>query len=250
MNKASEKYWESVWSQKEYISKIDLDYYTSSLLHNLYNKFFEYDSDKEICEIGCAMSNNLLYFQDHFGYKISGFDYEEQSVLKTDHIYKNMNYSADIYHRDFFKKADFKKYDILSSFGVFEHFENLNECLLHTRNYLHDNGMILTVIPNMKGIVGFLQKILNKDVYKIHIPYNATEILNAHETAGYQTLFCDYFGIYQGGVINTDGIKNENFFKKLIAIPGKPLYYTHKITNLRFDSKYNSPYIIYIGKKS
>lgn len=249
MNKASEKYWEGVWSQQDFITKIDLEYYTSNLMHELYKNFFVIDSNKNICEIGCSMSQNLLYFHDYFGYKIAGFDYEEQSALKTDFIYKSMKYDADIYFRDFFDMSHFKEYDILTSFGVFEHFDNLNECIYHTRNYLKDNGMILTVIPNMKGIVGFMQKFLNDKVYKIHIPYSASEILNAHESAGYKTLFCDYYGLYQGGVVNISGIKNEELYRKLLAIPGKPLYYLYKIFNYRFDSKYYSPYIVYIGKK-
>lgn len=249
MDKAGEIYWENIWKDKVVIDKINVDYYTNKLLHELYVRYFTYDEKRTNCEIGCAMSQNLLYFNDYYGYKIHGIDYEEKSALKTKEIYEEMGYSADILFKDFFIKDNDKKYDLLSSFGVFEHFEDLNASIKQTKRYLKKNGMILTVIPNMNGITGLLQKILNKDVYDVHIPYTKDNILSAHKANGYETLFCDYYGLYQGGVININGIKAENTIRKLLSIPGKPFYYFNKLLKIRLDSKLNSPYIIYIGKK-
>lgn len=248
-DKAGENYWELVWNQQNAINKIDLNYYTNKLLHSLYSKYFKRNSKKSVCEIGCAMSQNLIYFNDNYGYQINGFDYEKNAVLKTKEIYKNMGYEVNIYHHDFFNVKQSKQYDILCSFGVFEHFENLNKAVKLTKEYLNDEGMILTVIPNMNGIVGLLQKKFNKKVYDIHIPYTKDDILKAHENSGYQTLYCEYYGIYQAGVININGVKNEQIIRKILAIPGKPLYYISNIFDIKLDSKINSPYIIYIGKK-
>jgi len=246
-DKAGENYWNLVWNEKTVINEIDINYYTNRLLHELYKKYFKYDKSKKILEIGCALSAYLLYFNKHFGYQINGFDYEVEAVKKTKEIYNAMNYKANIYYRDFFSKEDTPKYDILTSFGVFEHFEDLNNSIAHTKHYLKDNGMILTVIPNMNGIIGVLQKLLNKPVYDVHIPYTKEDIKSAHEKAGYNTLFCDYYGLYQAGVVNLAGNRYENILRKLLAIPGKPLYYLNRLTNISFDSKYISPYVIYIG---
>lgn len=250
MDKAGQEYWESVWDTKQTIEKMDISYYTHKLLHSLYGKYLNFDKDKTICEIGCSMSQNLLYFHDNFGYQINGIDYDKKSALKTKIIYQNMGYESNIYHRDFFDNTHFPKYDILVSFGVFEHFENLDKSIKHTLNYINEGGTIITMIPNMNGIVGFLQKMLNKKVYDIHIPYTKEEILEAHEINGYKTLFCDYYGLYQGGVINISGVKYENIIRKILAIPGKPIYFINRLLNIRTDCKYISPYIIYIGKKS
>ena len=161
-----------------------------------------------------------------------------------------MGYIADIYHRDFFSKEETQVYDVISSFGVFEHFENLDKSIEQTKVYLKEEGMILTVIPNMNGVVGFLQKLLNRKVYDVHIPYTRQNILEAHEKSGYKTLFCDYYGLYQSGVINVSGIKNESIIRKVLAIPGKPLYFLSKFLHWNFSNKMISPYIIYIGKCS
>lgn len=247
-DKAGKEYWNNIWNDKILINELNVNYYTNKLLHNLYKKYFKYDTNKKMLEIGCALSPNLLYFNKYFGYQINGFDYEKEAVKKTKYLYETMGYEANIFYRDFFSNDYSKKYDVVSSFGVFEHFENLAKSITHTTNYLKEEGLILTVIPNMNGIIGFLQKILNKSVYDVHIPYTKEEIINAHKQAGYTILFCDYFGLYQAGVINLKGNKYENNLQKILAIPGKPIYYLYKFLKFSFDSKLISPYIICIGK--
>lgn len=246
-DKAGKGYWNSVWDKKKAINKIDINYYTNRVLHDLYQKYFQYDKTKTVLEIGCALSANLLYFHEHFGYRINGFDYDLEAVNKTRDLYKGMGYEANIFHRDFFSQEEIDKYDVVISFGVFEHFENIEASIAHTRHYLKSDGIILTVIPNMNGIIGLLQKLLNRSIYDIHIPYTREDIKSAHEKAGYHTLFCNYYGLYQAGVINLLGNRFENILRKLLAIPGKPIYYFHKLTGISLDSKYISPYIIYIG---
>jgi len=249
-DKAGSSYWNSIWTDKVVIHEIDIQYYTNNLLHDLYKQYFEQNESKSIVEVGCALSANLLYFNRYYNYQIHGFDYEEVSVLRTQNIYHKMGYTADIYHRDFFSKDTTKTYDVISSFGVFEHFENLENSIEQTKRYLKEDGMILTVIPNMNGIVGFFQKILNRAVYDVHIPYTKEDILSAHQNAGYTTLFCDYYGVYQSGVINIQGIKYESVIRKILAIPGKPLYFLSKLLRWDISNKMISPYIIYIGKRS
>jgi len=248
-DKAGSEYWNSVWTDKIVIHETDINYYTNTLLHDLYKKFFIVDEAINIVEIGCSLSANLLYFNKHYKYQIHGFDYEKTSALKTQDIYDNMGYKSDIYHRDFFSEDEAKVYDVISSFGVFEHFENLDKSIEQTKKYLKEEGMILTVIPNMNGVVGFLQKLLNRKVYDVHIPYTREDIFKTHEKSGYETLFCDYYGLYQSGVVNVSGIKNESIIRKILAVPGKPLYFLSKLLNFDFSNKMISPYIIYIGKR-
>ncbi|WP_292654752.1 methyltransferase domain-containing protein [Nitratifractor sp.] len=247
-DKAGEEYWNAVWDSKTLINEIDIEYYTNKLLHELYRRYLPIDGTKTIVEIGCAFSSYLPYFHKHFGYRINGFDYEPIAVERTKQIYESMGLEANIYYRDFFSDKEAEKYDVVTSFGVFEHFENLRGSIAHTKLYIKKGGIIVTLIPNMNGIIGLLQKSLNQAVYDIHIPYTREDLKDSHEAAGYKTLFCDYYGLYQGGVVNLSGNRYENALRKLLAVPGKPLYHFHRLTNIRLDSKYLSPYVIYIGK--
>jgi len=247
-NRASVSYWESVWEKQDSIVPIDLKSYKYKEFHEIFQKFIPNNSDLSICEIGCAMSSWLLYFNDYYNLQINGFDYDKQAVEKTSLTYKYMGYKANIYYGDFFVKKNKNTYDILSSWGVFEHFNELEKSIKETKKYLTQHGIIITSIPNMNGITGFYQKFFNKKVYDIHIPYTKQDILQAHEKNGYKTLFCNYVGTYQFGVVNISGIRNETFIRKLFSIPGKPLYILNKIINI--NSKLLSPHILYIGVKN
>lgn len=248
MDKAGVTYWQDVWDDKNTIIKIDLNYYTYHLLDELFLRFLPKDNSKTICEIGCAMSAYLLYFHERFGYKINGFDYDCQAAQKSAQIYHNMGYEANIFCQDLFEPYVGESFDILTSFGVFEHFENLQQSLVHTKKFLKKNGIIVTLIPNMRGIMGWLQKSLDRHVYDIHVPYMPIDLRSAHEQLGYETLFCDYYGTYQGGVVNVDNHPKKELLQKLFAIPGQPLYRIQQILGKRLDSKIISPYVIYIGK--
>lgn len=79
-DKAGLGYWAKNWNQYLEISKIDINYYTNRLLHKIFTKYLNYNKEKDICEIGCAFSPYLLYFHDHFGYRINGFDYEGRNI--------------------------------------------------------------------------------------------------------------------------------------------------------------------------
>jgi SAM-dependent methyltransferase len=174
-------------------------------------------------------------------------DYEDEAAKRTEALYKKSGIQASIHHRDFFETTPFPLYDVLTSFGVFEHFENLPASIAQTRHYLRPNGTIVTVIPNMNGLVGWLQKSFNRAVYDIHIPYRKEDLLQAHEKAGYTTLFCDYFGTYQGGVVNLSGHPREKVWQKILAAPGKPMHLLETILGKRLDGVFHSPYVIYIG---
>jgi len=167
IDKAGREYWNKVWGEKIDVSKIDINYYTNNLLHQLFLKYLPKEKLR-ICEIGCAMSPYLLYFKDYFDYEIYGFDYDKEAVKKTLYIYNQYGYKANIFYRNFFSNDPFDKVDVLYSMGVFEHFSNLEESIKHTNLYLKDDGIIITIIPNMNGIVGLLQKYLIKK-YMIYI---------------------------------------------------------------------------------
>ena len=67
-DKAGSEYWNSVWTDKIVIHEIDINYYTNSLLHDLYTRYFKIDKDINIVEIGCSLSANLLYFNKYYKY--------------------------------------------------------------------------------------------------------------------------------------------------------------------------------------
>lgn len=103
------------------------------------------------------------------------------------------------------------KFDVIVSIGVLEHFENTQQVLEAFSRFLKPSGLMVTLIPNMVGLVGFLHKIINRPVYDIHVPLSREQLLAAHQTVGLEILDGQYFLFTNFGVINLVGISPRTF---------------------------------------
>ena len=92
------------------------------------------------------------------------------------------------------------------SFGVAEHFERTGECIAAFARFLAPGGRLVTVIPNMTGVPGFLQKSLNRPVYEKHVPLGAAQLDAAHREAGLVVRESGYLVSTNFGVLNLHGL--------------------------------------------
>jgi SAM-dependent methyltransferase len=87
------------------------------------------------------------------------------------------------------------------SFGVVEHFDDTAECLAAFRRFLKPGGILITTIPNLAGLVGTLQKHLDRKIYDIHVPLDDLGLADAHRRAGMQVMDCQYVVCSNFGVL-------------------------------------------------
>lgn len=52
---------------------------------------------------------------------------------------------------------------------------------------------MLSLIPNMRGLPGFLQKRFDRALYDVHVPLAAEEFAQAHTAAGLEVMAVRYF---------------------------------------------------------
>ena len=69
------------------------------------------------------------------------------------------------------------QYDLVMSFGVVEHFKDTTACLKACAAFVKPGGQMFTMIPNMTGLVGSLQKIIDRNVYDIHVPLSCKMLM-------------------------------------------------------------------------
>ena len=117
-----------------------------------------------------------------FCFNVCGIDYSENGCIHSKRILEQQGIAGEIVLGDFFNppKEMYKKFDVVVSFGVVEHFQETAECLKALRKYLKPGGIIITVIPNMAGLIGTLQRILNKKIYDIPVSYTHLYITCGH----------------------------------------------------------------------
>lgn len=139
-----------------------------------------------LMEVGCGRSQLLPYFATRFGLKVAGLDYSEVGCDMARRILARENVTGDIHCGDLWTYDRFPApgYDVVFSFGLVEHFEDTANIVRGLARFARPGGRVLTLIPNMRGAVGVLQKVLSREIYDIHVPLSVEMLIQGHLDAG------------------------------------------------------------------
>jgi SAM-dependent methyltransferase len=96
-----------------------------------------------------------------------------------------------------------EQYDVVYSFGVVEHFDDLAHIMRAIAAFARPHGRIFTLIPNMAGALGWLTRLYNRSVYDIHVPHDLVSFERGHREAGLQILEDGYIGSSNFGVLSS-----------------------------------------------
>ncbi|MCA1991311.1 MAG: class I SAM-dependent methyltransferase [Coleofasciculus sp. S288] len=162
----------------------------------------------KLLEIGCANSVWLPYFAKEFGFQIFGLDYSEIGCEQEKYILSKAAVKGDVVCSDFFAPPEtmLEEFDVVISFGVAEHFEDTATCIQAFSKFLKPKGIMITIIPNMVGLTGWFQKLINRPVFDIHVLLDSDALAESHKVSKLKVVDCDYFMSTHFGVCNLNGI--------------------------------------------
>jgi len=155
-------FWESYWESYQY-EKIPKKVPFAYLMSKLKNK-------KSFIEIGGFPGTYATYFYKS-GCKdvwLLDFFIDKKIVNQVEEKNNVPLNTIKCIEADFFKYNTCAKYEIVFSIGFIEHFENTSDAISRHVNLLADNGSMLLLIPNFRGLNGFIQKIADKRNYEAH----------------------------------------------------------------------------------
>jgi len=192
-DKAGVEYWNDVWGDESLPLPIDPS--KTSLRSFVYRRFHQFFtalfSERDtrlmsLLEIGCARSAWLPYFHKQFGASVSGLDYSERGCEQERHVLALAGVRGEVVCADLFAPpAAFRQgFDVVVTFGVVEHFEDTARCIAAVGEYLKPGGIAITVVPNIGGMIGAVQKALNRPVYDMHVALTPDTLKDAHLRAG------------------------------------------------------------------
>jgi len=216
MDKAGREYWNSAWKGSAVPGAVDpADLgprnWVNRRFHRAFLELFDKSraSSTKLLEVGCAQSRWLPYFAKEFGFSITGLDYSPIGCEMARTILVRCGVVGEVVCADFFAPPDSMRgaFDVVVSFGVAEHFDDTAACIRAFASFLKPGGTLFTNIPNMCGLVGFLQRMFNRPVYDIHQPLDREELGKAHESAGLDVISCDYFIFNNFGVCSLNGLR-------------------------------------------
>jgi 2-polyprenyl-3-methyl-5-hydroxy-6-metoxy-1,4-benzoquinol methylase len=258
---STQSYWDEVLrsaqlprvnTTKSYLYYITMKYVDRVLKGAGFRTFFE---------VGCGSSGWLPYFAVKYNFQVSGLDYSEIGcqLAKKNLEILNIDY-VDIFCKDFFlpDPTEGKKYDVVFSYGVIEHFNEPIKVAGIFNSFLNEGGVMITLVPNFNGITARLTKYFIKDVYDIHNIISPKELASYHTNNGLTIIQNGYAGIFALQVI--PWIKSRHWLFKegtmrrrllLFMIRGADRVMGAIFKALPFDlpSRIFSPYVICIAKK-
>jgi 2-polyprenyl-3-methyl-5-hydroxy-6-metoxy-1,4-benzoquinol methylase len=214
-DKAGRIYWDMMWRSAQRLptavnpASFGLRSYVDRQFHKCFQSILSNPNEQfhrplTLLEIGCAASRWLPYFAKQFGFSVTGLDYSESGCEMAREILSKEGIHGTVIRSDFFTppKEMLAAFDVVVSFGVAEHFTDTAACLKAFGDFVKPAGIMITVVPNMAGLLGWLQKLIDFRVFEIHVPLDASALQAEHQSAGLLVKSCCYCGVaHLGGIL-------------------------------------------------
>jgi len=251
------EYWESIYrkdnrfgfSMPGFLKTVC--YSERILWDGIYPKYLPQKSGLKILEVGSAPGGNLIKFRQRFGYEPYGVGYSSKGaeINKKKFEAAGINQDNNVIFADFLSDSFQQKYrgafDIVYSRGFIEHFSEPKEIVEKHLNVLASGGYLTVIIPNLNGLNFFLQRLFNKQVIAMHNLkiMEKTKFSDLFHGDKLEESYCNYFGTFNFGLFR-DRRKIFDCLQWQLNLV-LPLFFGKK----GFESKFFSPYLIYIGRK-
>lgn len=219
--------------------------YKDPFFHDLLKDIIPNGRDKSCIELGAMPGNYLAYFYKKYGYSITGLDFSKHTeiflqTMKVNGIKDYKFLTADILS---YNTSD--KYDLVCSFGLIEHFDDVSNILEKHIDLVSDGGLLLITVPNFRYFQWLYHKIFDGDNLSIHNtdamkPEKINSCLQRH---GMQKIVNQPFGMSEFWY--EDVITNAYFRNLRYSVTARLNTSLRKIRNNRLTA----PYLIYLYKK-
>jgi 2-polyprenyl-3-methyl-5-hydroxy-6-metoxy-1,4-benzoquinol methylase len=241
---------------KKVLGKYAYNYSDYYLWEVLLQKYLPFNQGFKVLEVGSAPGTNLVKLHNLLGYIPYGVDYSEEGVALNKTIFAGHNLNPNnVILADFFSEtfqSQYKEYfDVVFSMGFLEHFTDVEQVVTNHVTLLKKGGLIVVTIPNLRGFNAFLSNVFCKQVLNM---CNLSIMDKGNFSALFarddiEPVFCDYYGTFSFDLFFTKNRFLKILYKicKLIQIFLNVVFYT--IGSEGVQSRFFSPYLIYIGKK-
>jgi SAM-dependent methyltransferase len=232
-----------------------LKHYVTKNVHDYFRLVFRDNETrgKQILEIGCGNSVFLPYFSKQFGFEVSGIDYSELGCDTARRALERECVRGKIYLADFFDPPDFLlgHFDVAISIGVVEHFEDTATCIQACSSFVRPGGILITLIPNLAGLIGSLQKLLARSIYDVHVPLTHRDLVSAHGKAGIKVERCEHLLTVNFSVLNLESW-GRTFARKCVAgaavLLSRSVWVAEGVFPFLKPNAWTSPYICCVAR--
>ncbi|NLO92278.1 MAG: methyltransferase domain-containing protein [Elusimicrobia bacterium] len=195
-------HWDALFKGVELPRKLDFSQHHYRACAEFMRPFLEQKRGGALLEAGCGASAWLPYFAGTCGMRVSGLDYSPSGCELAKKNLELQGMAAEaVYCADVFEFSPPHAYDVVFSYGVIEHFTDYRRLLSRMAGWLAPGGVLLTLVPNMGGASGWLNRLAVPDVFDMHVRLDRAELGSAHSDTGLKLLRCDYAGVFSLAVV-------------------------------------------------
>ena len=197
---SEKEHWEETWKNISLPRVIDINDRGLLELHEIFNRCLNNSEKKlDLLEVGCAASAWLPYFHKYHHCTVYGVDYSPVGVQLARKNLSLQGVDGEIILGDILLEERIfnRQFDVIVSFGFIEHFLSPDKVIKKMATYLRSGGLLVTTVPNLKGIFGWFLRRFQPDLFNIHYPMDLEELTRHHERAG---LFPYDIPGYVGGI--------------------------------------------------
>lgn len=253
-------HWDKVVGGVQLPRIYDRNQFNIRLFDELFKQFLD-SRAKTFFEVGCGSSAWLSYFKKYYGLSVSGLDYSEIGcdIARVNLEYFGRTSAEKVYCADVTCISDgqFGVHDVVFTYGLIEHFEAPQTIIAAINKLVTDKGQIITVVPNLEGLNGFLSRVFMPDIYSMHKIINSSSLQRLHELNGFKTEYCGEFGVFYPYVIpwaNSELLFmkidiTKKLFLKLVDVISKASLFIVDKFSVRKNTKFFSPYVVYVGRR-
>lgn len=212
----SQFYWDRTWIDSEIPPPVDLSdkslrNHATLAMHRHFEEVLAPLRGRQarMIELGCAQSKWLPYFARHWGFQVAGLDTSDLGCQRAREMLAAAGVRGEIERGDMFDppREMRERFDVVLSLGLVEHFTDTASAVTACAAFARPGGTVLTIIPNVNGIPGLLQRTLDRDVYDVHVPLDASLLADAHIKAGLSVSRCEYLLSANFAVVNHPGLR-------------------------------------------
>jgi SAM-dependent methyltransferase len=212
-----------------------------------------------VVEIGSAPGDFLVRFAQTLGAEPYGVEYTSHGAARNRDVFAAAGYSGDnVIEADFFSDAflaaNAGRFDIVVSRGFIEHFVDARAVVERHAALLKEGGLLLILIPNLRGIYAPWTQRFNPDQLPLHNLelMKAKNFRDACAVPGLDILRCGHFGTFSFWMFTAPPeAQLVNRFIRLLHIVQRGL---NLLLRLAFgrrgcESALFSPNLIFVARK-
>jgi 2-polyprenyl-3-methyl-5-hydroxy-6-metoxy-1,4-benzoquinol methylase len=259
-DRAGLEYWEAGWLQSTLPAPFEptddsLNNHINLQFHRYFERLLAGRKGLKILEVGCANSIWPVYFYRYHDCAVSGLDYSETGCARSRELLRMNQVPGRVYCADLFDPPHqlLGQFDLVMSFGVVEHFDDTAACLRACAALVRPGGQLLTVIPNLTGMVGMLQKWVDKNIYAMHVPLTRVQLRQANERAGLQVETHEYFVSISLGSVNSGRFTQHSlnrYMRRMFSWTSKSLWLLERYGIKIPANRITSPYVMSLARTS